>query len=189
MSHTGPTSPTSHSPKFADRVHPIGVDLMSQSEPTSWRTYEEVARYLLERIGDHLGLDYVEGKQKLVGQNTEWEVDAKGVMKDGQGIVVIECRCYTSSRISQEGMGALAFRIQDLGAHGGILVSPLAPQLGARKIAAANGIQYLQLNSDATSTDYVLMVGFLDRAFIGVSDTGTAADDAWVIVQKEADEK
>ena len=161
---------------------------MSPSEPTSWETYEEVARDLLERIGDHLGLVYVEGKQKLVGQDTEWEVDAKGGMQDGQGIVVIECRRYTNSRISQEAMGALAFKITDLGASGGILVSPMQPQRGAQQIAAAKGIQHVQLNAAATSTDYVLMVGFLNRAFIGVSDTVTATDTAWVTVLKEADE-
>ncbi|REK81758.1 hypothetical protein DVG80_21030 [Rhodococcus erythropolis] len=161
---------------------------MSSSGPTSWKTYEEVACDLLERIGDHLGLNYVEGKQKLVGQDTEWEIDAKGVLKDGRGIVVIECRRYTTSRINQKDMGALAFTIKDLGASGGILVSPMEPQRGARQIAEGNGIQHLQLNSDATSTDYVLMVGFLNRAFIGVSDTITVTDTAWVTVKKEADE-
>lgn len=42
---------------------------MSAEEPATWESYEEVARYLLEKMGDALGLglERVEGKQKLVG--------------------------------------------------------------------------------------------------------------------------
>ena len=43
---------------------------MEAKKPTIWESYEEVARYLLEKMGDTLGLglERVEGKQKLVGR-------------------------------------------------------------------------------------------------------------------------
>ena len=34
---------------------------------TSWQTYEQVATYLLNRVADSLGLQFVEGKQAVVG--------------------------------------------------------------------------------------------------------------------------
>lgn len=160
---------------------------MSRKGQAKWETYEEVARDLMERIGDHLGLKYVEGKQKLMGKATDWEIDAKGVKANDQGIVVIECRRYTTSRINQKDMASFAYTIEDLGGAGGILVSPMEPQKGAKEIAAAHGIQHVRLNPEATSTDYVLMLDFLNRAFIGVSDTFTMSEDAHVVVQEEAD--
>ena len=80
-------------------------------EPTTWESYEEVARYLLEKMGDALGLglERVEGKQKLVGESgTTWEIDGKGVRADDGAIVVIECRRYTTSKLKQEDMAGLA---------------------------------------------------------------------------------
>ena len=54
-----------------------------------------------------------------------------------QGFLVIECRRYPKSRLPQKDAGELAFVIEDLGASGGILVSPLGFQKGAKKIAEA----------------------------------------------------
>jgi hypothetical protein len=59
-----------------------------EEPPTTWETYEQVARYLLEKMGDTLGLglESVEGKQKLVGKSgMEWEIEGKGVKADRAG--------------------------------------------------------------------------------------------------------
>ena len=92
---------------------------MEAEESTSWETYEEVARYLLENMGDTLGLglERVEGKQKLVGKSgMKWTVDGKGVKTEDGAIVVIECRRYTTSKLKPEAMGGFAYRIGDVGA-------------------------------------------------------------------------
>ena len=34
----------------------------------TWRTYEEVAQYLLNQFAEHLGLEKVEEKQSILGQ-------------------------------------------------------------------------------------------------------------------------
>jgi hypothetical protein len=137
----------------------------------AWENYEEVAVYLLDRIAAELGLEHVEGKQGLYGSRsgTEWEIDGKGVKVGGEGFVVIECRRYTKQRQNQEKVAALAYRIMDMGASGGIMVSPLGLQEGAKKVAAAEGIQEILMDANSTRTDYVLK--FLNNIFAGVSAT------------------
>ena len=139
----------------------------SMSQQTSWRSYEEVARYLLDQMAGHFGLGRVEGKQLVPGASTEWEIDAKGITENNEGFVVIECRRYTTQGVSQGQMGGLVFQIQDTGAERGILVSPLPPQSGAQKVAASHNIQHVRLSSDSTTTDYVLQ--FLKKTFYGAS--------------------
>ena len=122
-----------------------------------WRTYEEVARYLLDKFSTHFGLDGVEGKQRVPGKTgTEWEIDCKGVRKDGDIFVVVECRRHTTSRLSQEDVGGLAYRIHHTGASGGILVTPLDLQSGARKVAAYENIRHVILDQDSTNEEYVM---------------------------------
>lgn len=121
-----------------------------------------------------LGLERVEGKQKLVGESgTDWEVDGKGVKTDDGAIIVIECRRYTTSKINQEDMGGFAYRIGDVGAAGGIIVSPIGVQEGGEKIAKKDGIEIVHLDADSTTTDFVME--FLERV-IGRLSVSFAAE-------------
>jgi hypothetical protein len=142
------------------------------SEDRKWETYEEVAAYLLDQIAEVLGLEKVEGKQNIVGERsgTTWEIDGKGVRSKEGGFVIIECRRYTKSKQKQEQVAALAYRIMDTGAQGGIIVSPLGIQEGAAKIANSENIQTVTLDENSTTTDYVLR--FLNTIFAGVSLKG-----------------
>ena len=136
----------------------------------TWKSYEEVAQDLLNQFAEHFKLGRVEGKQIVPGKSgTEWEIDAKGVKSDGEGFLIVKCRRYTRSRLNQESMAALAFRIQDTGAQGGIVVSPLEFQSGAKKVAAASNVQHVTLDPRSTTSDY--MMRFLDQIFVGRSDT------------------
>lgn len=135
-----------------------------------WESYEEVAAYLLNQFVEHFGLGRFEGKQIVAGQSgTEWEIDAKGCSADGSQFVVVECKRHTKTGISQAITGALAWSIQDMGGSGGILVSPIGLQEGAKKVAASAGIQEVLLDQNSTRTDYVLK--FLNRICLGFSDT------------------
>jgi hypothetical protein len=134
-------------------------------QTNNWSTFEEVARFILSDLASEFGLGRVEGKQVVPGSTgTSWELDAKGVCIDGDGIVLIECRRYPSSRIKQKDMASIAFQISDIGAAGGITVSPLPPQRGAKIIAAQNKITHVELSPSCTSTDYI--VSFLGNIFI-----------------------
>jgi hypothetical protein len=125
---------------------------------------------LLEKVSDTfgLGLERVEGKQKLVGESgMKWTIDGKGVKTDDGAIVVIECRRYTTSKLKAEDMGAVVFRIADVGAAGGIVVTPIGVQEGGEKIAKHNGIDVVRLNEGATMTDF--MMTFLEKVVAGGS--------------------
>jgi hypothetical protein len=134
-----------------------------------WKTYEEVAAYLLNQFAEHFEVGKFEGKQIVAGNSgTEWEIDAKGCSDDGITFIVVECKRHTKSGISQAITAALAYSIQDIGASGGILVSPIGLQEGAKKVAAKAGIVEVILDQNSTTTDYVLK--FLNRICVGVSD-------------------
>lgn len=133
-----------------------------------WRTYEEVAQYLIDKFSEKFGLSKVEGKQKLVGRSgTEWEVDAKGICKSNESIVIIEARRYTTSRLNQEKLGALAYRIRDVGAKGGIIVSPLGLQAGAKKVAECDNIISVEIDANSTIEGFTMRL--FGNLFIGVT--------------------
>jgi len=135
-----------------------------------WKTYEEVAAYLLNRFADEFGLSKVEGKQIIGGHRsgTKWEIDGKGVREGKEGFFIIECRRYTTSKQNQEKLGSLAYRIIDTGAEGGILVSPLGIQEGAAKVAAAENVLHVRLNANSTSHDFGMQ--FLNKLMVGISE-------------------
>ncbi|CAG9243827.1 hypothetical protein [Paraburkholderia caribensis] len=134
-----------------------------------WQSYEEVAAHLLNRFAEHFSLGSVHGKQIVPGESgTNWEIDAKGWAVDGQSFVIVECKRYTTSRVSQAIAASLAWSIRDAGAAGGILVSPLGLQAGALKVAEKEKIHEVKLDAKSTTTDYVMR-------FLGQIHVGTAA--------------
>lgn len=143
----------------------------------TWKYYEEVASYLIDACAGEFGLTGVEGKQKVRGRlsGTEWEIDAKGVRECDEGFVIVECRRYTTSKQTQENLGALAYRILDTGASSGIIISPLGLQEGAKKIAQVENIIDVQLDQNCTPQEFSmrflnkLMVGMREEIKIGVS--------------------
>jgi hypothetical protein len=139
-------------------------------ENKNWQTYEEVARDLLNQFVDKFGIVKVEGKQTIRGlkSGTDWEIDAKGVGSRDETFLLVECRRYTSSRQNQERIGALAYRIYDTGASGGIIVSPLGLQEGAEKIARTENIYSVILNPECTTENYILK--FLNEVHVGLTD-------------------
>ena len=136
----------------------------------AWKSYEEVAAYLLEQNTHEFGLTSVEGKQKIPGHRSGacYEIDAKGIRAGNERFVIIECRRYTTSKQNQEDLGGLAYRIIDTGAVGGIIVSPLGIQEGAAKIAASENILNVQLDANCTPSEFTMK--FLSKLIIGVRD-------------------
>jgi len=150
----------------------------------AWKSYEEVAQHLLDRFAEHFNLGRVEGKQVVPGKaGTEWEIDAKGVRDDGEAFLIVECRRYLKSRLNQESIAGLAFRIQDTGAQGGIVVSPLDLQSGAKKVAAFSNVQHVILDPTSTASDY--MMKFLNQIFVGVSETVSMTDHVHIKVTQD----
>ena len=139
-----------------------------------WRTYEEVAAYLLNQFAKHFGLGRFEGKQVVAGASgTEWELDAKGWSEDGTHFINVECKRHTKSGIPQAIVAGTAWAITDTGARGGIVVSPCGLQKGARKVASSANIVEVVLNHDSTTNDYLMQ--FLDNVCKGVSDVAAVS--------------
>jgi hypothetical protein len=154
---------------------------------TKWESYEQVAQFLLDQMAEHFDLVRVEGKQKIVGKRsgTTYKIDGKGVAKNGDGFIILECRRYTTSRQKQEHMAALAYRIVDTGAKGGIIVSPLGVQEGGRKIAQAENVVSVRLGENSTTKDYVLQ--FLNKIFVGVTANLVLSEGVVVAIKTPAD--
>ena len=147
-----------------------------------WKNYEEVAIYLLDQVASELGLERVDAKQGIYGSRslTNWEIDGKGMKVGNEGFVIIECRRYTTSKQNQGKIAQLAYSILDAGASGGILVSPLGFQEGAKKVAAAEGIEEVLMDANSTRTDYMLR--FLNKAFIGMSAVAAVTETLTVTI-------
>lgn len=148
---------------------------MSAVTPTDtekhWKSYEEVARYVLHQIRDRLGLQEVQGKQDVSGRSgTVWELDAKGVSSSSGKSVVIECRRY-KNRLKQDAVAAVAYKITDTGSASGIIVSPLPLQKGGRIIAETEGIQHVELTADSTTEEWLATIGKVLHVGVTVRDT------------------
>ncbi len=121
-----------------------------------WQTYEEVAAQLIKDLAGEFGLSDVEGKQILQGRNTTWEVDGKGISERDQSIIVIECKRWLTKKPGQAELARLAYTIKDLRASGGLYVSPIGLQQGAKTIAEAEKVIEVTLDAESTITDMTL---------------------------------
>lgn len=159
---------------------------MSQAgEAKKWDTYEEVSQYLLNQFAEQFGLEKVEAKQKVVGlrSGTEWTIDCKGIRLNDDGFVMVECRRHTTNKQKQEQIAALAYRIHDTGAKGGIIVSVFGIQEGAQKIADAENIISVKLHEDSTTDTYVME--FLNQIMVGVSDTLNLQESLHCLIERK----
>lgn len=145
----------------------------------SWKTYEDVARALVERFRDDLGVARVEAKQDLPGASgTKWEIEIVAYAKDDEKLVVFECRQKARDGIAQEEVGGFAYRVKDLGAAKGYFVTPIGFQRGAALVAEYEKIDLIKLSYDASVDDYVMQ--FLNRIFVGASDEIVVTDEVSV---------
>ena len=152
------------------------------SNKQSWKSYEDVARYFLNHFRQEFGLERVDPKQKIAGSSgTSWEIDAKGVCEsNNSAIMLVECRQHRSKRLNQEAVGGLAYRIIDTGASGGIIVSPLPLQDGAKKVAKANHIVHVRLGPDSTPENFA--ISFFNKLFVGITERVTILDHMSVVI-------
>lgn len=72
----------------------------------------------------------------------------------------------TSSKQNQEKLGALAYRIIESDAHGGIIVTSIGLQKGAKKVADAEYIFNVILDADSTVNEFYMK--FLHKIFFGL---------------------
>jgi hypothetical protein len=130
------------------------------SNPQTWRSYEDLARHVLLHFADMLGISEVEAKQRLIGATgTQWEIDAKGVMTDGRGFLVVECKERSAARLDQATIGSLAFTVKDVGAQGAVIVTSIGLQEGAEKVAQHEDFKVVFLPKDGTFEQFFASCG------------------------------
>lgn len=124
------------------------------SATKKWENYEQVAGQLLRDIKDRLSLSRIEPKQKRTGDATDWEVDVVAYEAHTEKLILVECKLL-SYRVDQRTMGSFAYSIKDSGAKGGIFVTTIGFQTGARKIANKEKIAQIILRGDSDVDNYV----------------------------------
>jgi hypothetical protein len=138
--------------------------------PVPWSVYENFARKVLADHREVLGISAVEGKQSLDGlSGTSWELDARAWCEGSDGFLVVEVRRHTTAGLKQEDLAAVAYRIKDVSGLGGIVVSPLPLQKGARLVAESADIAHVTLSAESTTESY--LAEFMGRRFLGASVT------------------
>lgn len=138
--------------------------------PLPWSIYENAARKVLTDLRQVLEISAVEGKQSLDGlSGTSWELDARAWCEGSYGFLVVEIRRHTTAGLKQEDLAAVAYRIQDVGGSGGIVVSPLPLQKGARLVAKSANVSHVVLSPESTTESY--LAEFMGRRFLGASVT------------------
>src|SRR5690606_5965235 len=102
-----------------------------------WEIYEDAARVAVSNVLRDIGVTSVDEKCKVKGQSaTEWEIDARAWLNGSERFLLVEARRHCTSGLRQEEVAAIAFRVQDIGACGAIVVSPLPLQEGAKLVAS-----------------------------------------------------
>lgn len=145
------------------------------------KKYEDAARSVLYALRGELNLSQIETKQSLPGNSgTTWEIDAKAWCEGNNGFLVVEARRYTTRRLNQESVAAVAFRIQDLGAVGGIIVSPLKLQKGGQLVAASANIEHVVLSADSTPERY--LAEYMERIYHGLQIIDSAQTGGGAVI-------
>jgi hypothetical protein len=151
---------------------------------SAWSNYEEVAHHVLGRLAKRFGLREVQGKQKLRGYSgTDWEIDAVAFRERDGAPLIVECRLYKRS-LSQEAVAAVAYRIRDTGAAGGFTVSPRPLQKGARKVAARENVQHVQLAPESTRDSWLAKIGDVLEAGLNLRAEGRLEASVEMIVTR-----
>ena len=150
------------------------------------RSYEEVGTYLLDQFAVDLGLGSIEPQNNITSKKsmTPWQIDAKGSRQGNKGVVIIEFRCYTTSRQTEERIGAFAYKIIDTGAKEGIIVNPLELQEGAKKIATSANVINVKLNENCNYRED--MMQFINRVMIGTRDTIGITDSVEIEIRNNS---
>lgn len=105
--------------------------------------YERLVKLFLEAtLSESLGSVAIFGSKKYLGKSGhrhQIDVSAEFRVAGLKFLVLVECKCY-SRKVGVDEVMEFASRIEDVGAHKGILVSTVGFQDGAATFAASKGI-------------------------------------------------
>ena len=135
------------------------------------KAYEIATVTILNHLREKLAFERAIGSTRLRGvSGTEWNLDAVCYGKGSVRIVLVECRRKAKRRVEQEEMAGFAYRVRDVGASAGLVVTPIGFQRGAKAVAKYEKIGMATLNPEATEQDYALRIA--EQLFAGKSLSG-----------------
>ena len=118
---------------------------------TAWK-YELLVKSLYELLLKDKAVE-VYHRRKLFGKRTQQkhEIDLSfSFTKIGINfLVLIECKCYAKN-VGVDDIVEFAYKLRDIGAHKGIMVSTRGFQKGVFKVAKAEGIALVKINEPNT---------------------------------------
>jgi hypothetical protein len=106
--------------------------------------YERLVKSLMRTAFDGMDAEAFHLKKYVGKSGQPYETDISFEVRIGtlKLIILVECKRYKRPVTVQE-VADFAYRVQDVGAHKGVLVSPNGFQRGAIKVAKAEGIALL----------------------------------------------
>src|SRR5271157_3012191 len=115
-----------------------------------WRTYEDAVRSIITQHKELFELDSVEpAPLELEGKSgNSWNIEIVGYKAGQRRIVIVEVRRKTTRNLEPEEVGGFAYRIEDVGAEKGYMVTPLERgfSIGAAKIADYEEIGHIKVS-------------------------------------------
>lgn len=73
-------------------------------------------------------------------------------------LMLVECKCYSERRVTNEEVQVLASRLGDTGAHKGLIVTTIGFQKGAKTIARSKGIALVVTGTDASTPGWDVII-------------------------------
>jgi hypothetical protein len=138
----------------------------------------------LERFKDELKLATIEPPcdVALPREGGSFKADAVAYDLDGRKFI-IEYRQHKTSRLAQEAMFALSYRVIESNSAGGFVVTPLPLQKGANLCAKANNILSIELGENSTPEEF--SIKFLNKIFVGlVTRIGVSSSCTMEVIRK-----
>jgi hypothetical protein len=160
-----------------------------------WRTYEDAVRSIINQHKELFELVSVEpAPVKLEGKSgTSWNIEIVGYKAGQRRIVVVEVRRKTTRNLEPEEVGGFAYRIEDVDAEKGYMVTPLERGFssGAANLAEYEEIGNINVSVDATPEDYIIqhLNWMFARSTEDVSSVTDAIKDEFRLLIKDKDGK
>ncbi len=125
--------------------------------------YERVVRHLLRtKLAHDSGIT-----PKIIhrasftgasGQSYEIDLSFETTIAGARILILVECKCY-SRPVGVDDVSEFAYKIRDIGAHKGILVTTTGFQQGAKTIAIREGIALVQAGESWVMQVYSMKLG------------------------------
>ncbi|MDH3693060.1 MAG: hypothetical protein OER96_00620 [Gammaproteobacteria bacterium] len=116
--------------------------------------HEKAVGFLVKRVAQYLALEIDEEKHGFVSDGLDWEVNAKGVVADGIGFVMFDCKRRTHLFNQSEVCCRIAYQLLQSSPTATMQAIPMRAQARDRLPHLRGPSIEIQLHPDSESTPY-----------------------------------